>query len=471
LTGVFSGKKVVEFFRLSWLLSAAGTMLTSMRTRLLCLAVLVLTAQILAHGTGSDTPTVELPTSGTMDDRPFFGTRRDPGIDYDRPTLDVVADLIRKVEDGTVKLRYEGSGGYLRSVLEALQVPVASQSVVFSKTSLQQHYISPSNPRAIYFTDNAVVAFIRNAPLLEIAALDSHQGMVFYSLPQAEADQPHIVRSDACLSCHEVRESLGVPGLLARSLAVGSGGQPLPQATPFTSDHRSPLEQRWGGWFITGGTGRSLHMGNTLSSGDGSSARPSRPPQQLGSLEGKFDPDGYPSLYSDVAAVMTLNHQVRMTNLMTRVGFETRIALNQLQNDSQSTATVTRLISADASELVDYLLFVDESPLPEKFESTSGFREQFERYGPWDRRGRSLKQLDLEHRLLRYPCSYMLYSPAFDGLPGATKDAIYARMWEILSGQDHDRKYAKLTPQLRADIVGILLDTKPGLPQYFHPLP
>ena len=285
-------------------------------------AVLVLTTQLLAHAIGSDTPDVDLPTSGTMDERFFFATRRHPAINYDEPTTDVVASLIRKMEEGSVKLRWEGSGGYLRSVLEALQVPVASQSVLFSKTSLQQHYISPSNPRAIYYSDNVVVAFIRNAPLLEIAALDPHQGMVFYSLPQAETEQPQIVRSDACLSCHEVRESLGVPGLLARSLAVGSGGQPLPASTPFVSDHRSPFDERWGGWFITGSTGRTRHMGNTVSAGDGRSPRPSGPPQQLRSLEGQFDPDGYPSLYSDVAAVMTLNHQIRMINLMTRVGYE-----------------------------------------------------------------------------------------------------------------------------------------------------
>lgn len=433
-------------------------------------AVLVLTTLLLAPAFASDPPDVSLPTSGTMDDRAFFGTRRDPAIDYDRPTLDVVADLIRKVDDGTVKLRYEGSGGYLRSVLEALQVPVSSQSVVFSKTSLQQHYISPSNPRAIYFSDNVIVAFVRNAPLLEIAALDSHQGMVFYAVQRREGEQPQIVRSDACLSCHEVRETLGVPGLIARSLPVTVGGQPLPETTPFSSDHRSPFAERWGGWFITGGTGQTVHMGNTLSSGDGRSPRPTRPPQQLQSLEGKFDPDGYPSRYSDVAAVMTLNHQVRMINLMTRVGYETRIALEQLQSDAQSAAAANRLIAADASEFVDYLLFVDESPLPEKFESTSGFQQQFERYGPRDRRGRSLKQLDLDSRLFRYPCSYMIYSPAFDGLPQATRDAIYARMWDVLSGKEQGRKYARLTPQLRADIVDILLETKPGLPEYFHQL-
>jgi hypothetical protein len=212
-------------------------------------------------------------------------------------------------------------------------------------------------------------------------------------------------------------------------------------------------------------------MGNTLSSGDGSSPRPTRPPQPLQSLEGTFDLDGYPSRFSDVAALMTLNHQVRMINLMTRVGYETRIALQQQQKNAQSAAAATRLIAADARELVDYLLFVDESPLPEKFESTSGFQQDFERYGPRDRRGRSLKQFDLESRLFRYPCSYMIYSPAFDGLPQATRDAIYSRMWDVLSGNDQDRKYARLTPQLRRAIVEILLDTRPGLPQYFRPLP
>jgi hypothetical protein len=441
-----------------------------MRRPLFWFTVLALTTQLAAHALASDPPDVDLPTAGTLDDRAFFGTRRDPAIDYDRPTLDAVADLIRKVEDGTVKLRDDGSGGYLRSVLEALQVPISSQAVVFSKTSLQQHYISPSNPRAIYFSDNVIVAFIRDAPLLELAALDSHQGMVFYAVQRREGGQPQIVRSDACLSCHEVRETLGVPGLIARSLPVSPGGQPLPEAKPAFSDHRSPFTERWGGWFITGGTGRTRHMGNTVSSAGSSSLPPTGLPPQLHSLEGKFDLDGYPSPYSDVAAVMTFNHQVRMINLMTRVGYETRIALEEMQKNPLRATAVNRLIAADARELVDYLLFADETPLPDRFESTSGFQQEFERYGPRDRRGRSLKQLDLESRLFRYPCSYMIYSPAFDGLPQATRDAIYARMWDVLSGKDQDRKYARLTPQLRADIVAILLETKPGLPQYFRQL-
>jgi hypothetical protein len=422
----------------------------------------------VARGRGRDADLVELPAGGTIDSRPFFATRRHPAIDYDRPTTDVVAGLIRQMDDGTVKLRWEESGGYLRSVIQALDLPVSSQSVLFSKTSLQQHYISPSNPRAIVFSDNVIVAFIRNAPLLELAALDSHQGMVFYALQRGTEGLPQIVRNDACLSCHEVRETLGVPGLIARSLPVSAGGQPLPEATPFSSDHRSPFAERWGGWFVTGGTGRTVHMGNTLWPEDGSSRPPATPPQQLRSLEGTFDLDGYPSPYSDVAALMTLNHQVRMINLMTRVGYETRIALEQEHKDASRAAAASRLIAADARELVDYLLFVDETPMPETFASTSGFQQEFERYGPRDRRGRSLKELDLHSRLFRYPCSYMIYSPAFDGLPQPTRDAIYARMWEVLSGKERGPRYARLTPQLRADIVAILLDTKPGLPGYFR---
>src|SRR3954462_990373 len=143
---------------------------------------------------------VELPSSGGLTERPFFSTRRHPTIAYsDSPTTDVVAELKRKVDEGSVALPFEGRGGYLKSVMEALHLSAESQSVVFSKTSLQSHYISPSNPRAIFFSDDVSVAFIPDAPLLEIAALDPHQGVVFYAISQRPAERPQIVRSDSCL--------------------------------------------------------------------------------------------------------------------------------------------------------------------------------------------------------------------------------------------------------------------------------
>ena len=413
---------------------------------------------------------VELPTSGTLSERPFFSTRRHPSIDYaDSPTSDVVAELKRKVDDGSVKLPFEGRSGYLRPVMEALHVPAESQTVVFSKTSLQSHFISPSNPRAIFFSDDVSVAFIPDAPLLEIAVLDPHQGVVFYAISQRPASRPEIVRSDSCLSCHEGHDTMDVPGMLVRSVATGTGGETLTDFGNYLSDQQSPFEERWGGWFVTGKTGSAHHMGNLMLSPD-KPQRPSALPNPLASLDGKFNLEGYPSHFSDVASVLVLNHQMKMINLMIRVGWETRVAMDQLGKSPQEKAIAERLIQADAAELADYMLFVNEASMSGKFESTSGFQTQFVAGGPKDSKGRSLRQLDLDKRLMRYPCSYMIYSPAFDGLPNAAKDAIYAKLWSVLSGRDKSRKYSHLTPDIRSAIVGILLETKPGLPAYFKPL-
>src|SRR4029079_3178365 len=169
-------------------------------------------------GLSSETPgvqeenAIQLPSTGGLTERPFFSTRRHPSIAYsDSPTTDVVAELKRKVDEGSVSLPFEGRGGYLRPVMEALHVPAESQSVVFSKTSLQSHYISPSNPRAIFYSDDVSVAFIRNARLVELSARDPKQSVVCYAIEQRKSAKPEIVRSDSCLSCHESRNSMDVP--------------------------------------------------------------------------------------------------------------------------------------------------------------------------------------------------------------------------------------------------------------------
>lgn len=433
----------------------------------LAFTVLVMTLSVLGSVQLLEEPVV-LPTKGMLDERPFFASRRHPAIAYDRPASDPVGELARKIDAGTAQLRYQGRSGYLGSVLEALRIPTESQSVVFSKTSLQSHYISPTNPRALFFSDEATVGFIPGAPLLEISALDPQQGVVFYALENRQSDRPQIVRGDSCLSCHESHNTMDVPGMLIRSMGVGEGGQTMPQFGNYVSDHRSPFEERWGGWFITGKTGSARHMGNVTLAPGGTPTSGS--PEELASLDGKFNLDGYPSRYSDVGAVMVLNHQVRMTNLLTRVGWETRVALERRAKNPQEKEVADRLITNDSSELVDYMLFLDEALLPGKFESTSGFQTAFEANGPKDRRGRSFRQLDLTKRLVRYPCSYMIYSRAFDQLPDATKDAVYTRLWSILSGKEKAPKYAKLTTSDRAAIVSILLETKPGLPAYFRSL-
>jgi hypothetical protein len=171
------------------------------------------------------------------------------------------------------------------------------------------------------------------------------------------------------------------------------------------------------------------------------------------SLHGLLDSPDYPTPNSDVVALMVFEHQMHMMNLLTRAGWESRMPSPHL--------------SDIADEVVDYLLFVDEWPLTTRVAGNSGFAGKFSAGGPRDSRGRSLRQLDLEHRLMRYPCSYMIYSPAFDGLPAQLKKAIYKRMWQVLSGGENDARYRRLSASDRRAVIEILRDTKPEVRESF----
>jgi hypothetical protein len=159
---------------------------------------------------------------------------------------------------------------------------------------------------------------------------------------------------------------------------------------------------------------------------------------------------------------MVLEHQAHLTNLLTRLGWETRAAAFDAK-----TARSKFSFDAAVTEIADYLLFINEAPLPGTIQGTSGFAEQFSERGPFDRQGRSLRQFDLERRMMRYPCSYMIYAPVFDQLPARARDAIYKRLWDILNGSERAEKYARLSNSDRVAILEILRETKKGLPEYF----
>jgi hypothetical protein len=221
-------------------------------------------------------------------------------------------------------------------------------------------------------------------------------------------------------------------------------------------DHRSDIAERWGGWYVTGRRAPGRHMGNLPLFM--SAPIPEKATARL-SVEGAFDLAGYPTPYSDVIALMVFEHQTRMMNLITRAGWESRVGAMRKGDPSVPAARVRDAVN----DLVDYMLFADEAPLPEPIEGSSGFAERFSAMGPRDAKGRSLRELRLDARLMRYPLSYMIYSPAFDALPGDVKDAAYRRLREVLSGRDRDPKFAHLTPAVRQAIVEILRDTKPDL--------
>jgi hypothetical protein len=411
---------------------------------------------------------VRAASTGQLTERPMTVALTHPAIGYfSRPTTDVVAQLNRRLEEGSVRLTFDDRSGYLRSVLDALQVPVESQMLVMSKTGVQALYTEPANPRAILFNDAVAVGYIRGAPLLEFAVHDPQQGVLFYTLDQKAQDRPRFERPPACVRCHQVYSTLHVPGMLSRSSFVARDGLPLGQFGAYDNDDRTPFAKRWGGWYVTGTHGSMRHMGNAIvgPSGDRDAAISDRTLNRR-SLDGLFDAAGYASAESDIAALMVFAHQAHMTNLITRLGWEARVAAQDMPLD------VTRPAIHDAvEEFVDYALFVDEEPLSAPVRGTSGFAEKFSVRGPADRQGRSLRQLDLEHRLLRYPCSFMVYSEAFTALPDPVRQAIYARIWDILSGRDTNPKYARRSPEDRTAVLQILRDTLHDLPERFAATP
>ena len=393
-----------------------------------------------------------------------------PAIQYaERAPNDAVARLEERLDDGKTKLNYSPAGGYLASVLKELNVPVDSQVLVFSKTSIQAAHISPRTPRAIYFNDDVSVGYVRGGEVLEFSALDPKQGVKLYALEADKVDQPSLARRDECLQCHQGPVTLAVPGLLVSSVHPSTGRPGEEHGNAFMTDHRTPFSQRWGGWYVTGTHGAQYHLGNNPELTDpihpGKASREGT--QNVVSLADRFDTSAYLAPTSDIVALMVLEHQVRMTNLLIRIGWDVRIA----EHDHTLDATATQL-NAEMEELTAYMLFGDEDALKEPVAGVSTFTKTFAARGPRDPQGRSLRDFNLKTRLFRYPLSYMIYSAAFDGMPDYARDRVYRLLFNILNGTDKresiaDLSLARLSDEDRRNILEILRATKPNLPAYW----
>src|SRR3954471_23282545 len=245
-----------------------------------------------------------------LTERPLTGSLTHPSIGYyTSPTHDLVAKLEADIENGTARLRFDESSGYLLPVLEALHVPVESQMLVVSKTGVQGLHTGPSNPRAIYFNDAVTVGYIRGAPLLEIAVHDPRQGVVFYTIDQKPQARPIVERKRACLSCHQVYSTLHVPGMLARSVFMAPEGLALGQFGSYDADDRTPFRRRWGGWYVTGSDGGMTHIGKALVT-DPVKRDAVVSDDTLHRIDERalFDGAGYLSTHSDIVALMVFQH-------------------------------------------------------------------------------------------------------------------------------------------------------------------
>ncbi|MDP2318177.1 MAG: hypothetical protein Q8O42_02400 [Acidobacteriota bacterium] len=379
-----------------------------------------------------------------------------PAIRYNTTDANTVVDAInRKLADQSAALVFDEKSGYLKSVLDLLQIPVESQMLVYTQTSLQAQHITMTNPRAIYFNDHVSVGFVRGSGLLEVVAQDPVLGSVFYVIHQERTTTPSIGRESQCLRCHLSWDTLGVPGQTI--LSTFPRKDETDYANGFSVDHFRPIEDRWGGWYVTGKRVPPKHAGNlplfmppsAKATGGRAADRPIPPPARV-SLAGQFDLGGYPTPYSDIVALMVMEHQAHLFNLFTRATWESRVG---------GPLSESRVAEA-ADAIAEYMLFVDEAPIVGgPIEGSSGFAEKFTAEGPRDPKGRSLRDLDLKTRLQKYPLSYMIYSPPFRALPADVKRLVMTKIERVLAGEEAGPKYAHLTPAVRQAIQEILKAT------------
>ena len=254
------------------------------------------------------------------------------------------------------------------------------------------------------------------------------QGAIFYILDEHRSDHPRFERAALdCVQCHVAASTRGVPGVMLRSIFTRPSGAQAGGTPAYITGQESAFKDRWGGWYVTGYHG--AHMGKDAA---------------------QLDASPYLASSSDVVAHLVLAHQTQMHNLITETNYQARI---------------TGKFEKPAEQLVRYLLFANEGPIEGSIDAGSAFVKDFAARGARDAQGRSLREFDLRKRIFKYPCSYLIYSEAFDAIPEPAKSFVYRRLFEVLTGQEQGPEYARLSPADRRAILEILAATKPGLPE------
>ena len=127
----------------------------------------------------------------------------EPPIEYSKTVDDNrVTELLTAVKSGETSLKYDRNSGYLKSLLAALNIPVSSQVLVFSKTSMQIKFISPRSPRAIYFNDDTYVGWVQGSSLMGISTNDPKLGAAFYTVRMSPSKPRFQRQLYNCLACH-----------------------------------------------------------------------------------------------------------------------------------------------------------------------------------------------------------------------------------------------------------------------------
>ena len=386
-------------------------------------------------------------------------------VDYEKgKESNEIVRLQKKINEG-LELEYDRKHGYLKAVLDALGIPVSSQVLVFSKTSLHRKLISTHNPRALYFNKNTYVGWVDGAKVLEIGVADENLGAVFYTFPQQKSAKLKFTRDDSCLSCHASGRTENEPGFFIRSVFPDKVGEPIARAGEDRVDHTTPLDLRWGGYFVTADKFTQKHRGNGYVETKDKFEIKHKEAKTLKDLDMFFDPDKFLTDTSDIQALMALEHQVKMHNLFTTTKFRSMHALhnerviNEALGETGRRDLTKRILNNAANEILEYLLYENEVSIKGvEISGLSEFKNAFAKVSPKTSGGIGLADLSFKDRIAKYPCSWLIYSDSFTGLPVELKEIVLERLVNILTADEVPDKYIHLR-KYRKDIHSILVET------------
>jgi hypothetical protein len=431
------------------------------KSRLYFFLALVLSCSRVPCSLAQETETYELPPINYSHAQPH----------------DVITHLRAELTSGQLKLAGTDRA-VLQSLLRVLHIPFTSQLLVFSKTSFQKDIISPTRPRALYYTDNCYIGWVPGG-LVEVAAIDPKLGPVFYSFDPrrlSEQNGPEFTRENECLECHGGSFVRGIPAVFARSLYADKEGEPIFRQGTEVVDYRTPFSERWGGWYVTGRHGDMLHRGNVYAAELGDElVFDAERGANITNLSPFFDTDNYLTNSSDIVSLLVFEHQTAMQNALTRAGMNCRRMLEYQKglqevlkpepgadaHDELIFDSVRTVFEHSADEVVDALLFKDEAALPQTIIGSAAFQKAFSENALRTKDGSSLKDLLLSKHLFKNRCSYLIYSDSFLSLPQPLKRRIYARLSKALDPDQPNPRYSYIDPVERHRIASILRETDP----------
>lgn len=377
---------------------------------------------------------------------------------------DRFARLQKQIESGEIRLDTTDDKTFLHSLLKALDVPVSSQLLVFSASSLQSEIINPRNPRALYFSEDLYLGFVPGGKI-EIIAMDPEMGAMFYIFERLRpgGGVPPITRSDKCFNCHAGNATKRVPGLIAESLLPMLSGASLETYRRDEQGHQIPLDKRFGGWHLTGKHHLKENLANLM--GRTSSSRGFEKtrvePGQMSDLNLHLRPT------SDILPHLLHEHQIGFENRV----FHAAYVMRQLLAEGRGSLSMAAKPEVEklAEELARYILFVDEAELPtEGIEGDPEFIQEFQRNKKSVSAGPSLKDFDLKNRIFKYRASYMLYTDSWQKLPLMLRERVYFKMAEGLRDQNPNPVYTHLPVEEKRAIRAIMKETVPGLPTWWR---